>query len=290
MWLSHYPDSGATFQAIQVTTSILPSMISLIRAAVEVPLHLSHRQIIGIFAKRLINLLQLVGVGKEKIWSKTNFCVVGCFNASKQSLEKAYMLNVWVHQKHISLSLSRGWFNSMDHISRSRRKWRTITVGFHHLRMINCNPWGRKQVNVHQGCLETPWLAPARCKRGSKMPGKSLQHNDVMIGVQEKRSIKWNPRECPDDAFFSRKKCRWLAGDFFGERLTTKVAFDVRIPRWPGRGDYGRGYFEVCFISPTISLDTWFQWSNGQSSPVIPASLVLWNLSNNIIYIYYICM
>lgn len=174
---------------------------SLIRGAVEVPLHVSHRQIIGIFAKRLINLLWHVGVGK-KIWSKKNFCVGGCFNVSKTPFKKRH--TCWTSQCVRSIGTIFpflyliGWSNSMDHKSRSRTK----TDLKHNYPWISppsheqLKPLSKEKVNGYPGCLETPRLAPARCKRGSKMPGKSMHH---MSWIKQ-NGREWNGT--PDEFFF----------------------------------------------------------------------------------------
>lgn len=117
-----------------------------------------------------------------------------------------------------------GWSNSMDHKSRSRTK----TDLKHNYPWISppsheqLKPLSKEKVNGYPGCLETPRLAPARCKRGSKMPGKSMHH---MSWIKQ-NGREWNGT--PDEFFFffSRKNCRWLAGFFlWGERLTTRVGF-----------------------------------------------------------------
>lgn len=157
------------------------------------------------------------------------------------------MLNIWVCQKHWN-NISRSWsnwviqFNGFDHKSRSRTK----TDLKHNYPWISppsheqLQPLSKEKNNGYPGCLETPRLAPARCKRGSKMPGKSMHPNDVM------NQAEWRGMEgYPWWVFFSRKNCRWLAGFFFRER-DWQQEWDLQRCKnsWMvGKSDRGRDYF-----------------------------------------------
>ena len=135
-----------------------------------------------------------------------------------------------------------GWSNSMDHKSRSRTK----TDLKHNYPWISppsheqLKPLSKEKVNGYRGCLETPRLAPARCKRGSKMPGKSMDH---MSWIKQ-NGREWNGT--PDEFFFFRVK---IAGDlldfFFGER-DWQQEWDLQRCKnsWMvGKSDRGRDYF-----------------------------------------------
>ena len=127
-----------------------------------------------------------------------------------------------------------GWSKSMDHKSRSR----TRTDLKHNYPWISppsheqLQPLSKEKVNGYPGCLETPRLAPARCKRGSKMPGKSMHHNDVM------NQAEWTGMEGYPWWFFFHVKIASDLLDFsLGREIDNKsgICSDVRIPEWSGR-------------------------------------------------------
>lgn len=176
----------------------------------------------------------------KKIWSKKNFCVGECFNGSKTPIKKRH--TCWTSECVRSIGTIFpvldliGWSNSMDSITNleaeQKQIWNTIILGFHHLRMSNCNPSQRKKIMVTQ----VVWKPHDWRLRDVKEGPKCLANQCTpMMSWIKQNGGEW--KATPDEFFFHVK----IAGDLLdfslGREIDNKsgICSDVRIPEWSGR-------------------------------------------------------